>query len=276
MDYISLVIVIILLLCAVVYFAFLFLLSLIDDITIAFLNRPLYVHFYLNPKKISSIQRSILMQNMPFYAKLNAKQRTYFNHRLVKFIDRYQFIPRENLVITDEMKTIIAATYVMLTLGMRRYLVSVFDKIIIYPDEYYSEINTQNHKGEFNPRLKAVVFSWKHFIEGQEISDDNLNLGIHEFTHVIHHYSLRSQDSGALNFKKQYEKLLKEVFHLPNKERLINSNYFRIYAFTNQFEFISVIIEHYFETPDQFATEFPELFENVGRMLNLRQQKLRA
>ena len=268
MEVLVLIPVIIILVLAVVYLLFLFCLSLLDDISIALLNKPLYIHFYVNPKKITPNQQSILNQRFAFYSKLNQKQKNYFNHRLVKFINKYKFISRENLHITEEMKMQIAATYVMLTFGMRRYLISIFDKIIIYPDEYYSKFSEQNHKGEFNPAMKAVVFSWKHFYEGQQITDDNLNLGIHEFTHVIHHNSLRNQDASSLNFKKQYEKLLQEINHLPNRQRLIDSNYFRIYAFTNQFEFISVIIEHYFETPNEFQAEFPELFQNVSRMLN--------
>ncbi|MFD0777392.1 hypothetical protein ACFQZF_01445 [Flavobacterium myungsuense] len=33
---------------------------------------------------------------------------------------------------------------------------------------------------------------------------------------------------------------------------------------------MSVIIEHFFETPDQFKIEFPELYINVSKMLNVR------
>ena len=62
---------------------------------------------------------------------------------------------------------------------------------------------------------------------------------------------------------------MNEVNHAPNKHRLIDSNYFRIYAYTNQFEFISVIIEHYFETPEKFKIEFLELYSNVSKMLNI-------
>jgi len=56
-----------------------------------------------------------------------------------------------------------------------------------------------------------------------------------------------------------------------NRERLIQSNYFRVYAYTNQYEFLAVVIEHYFESPKQFKQEFPELFKNVSLMLNYKQ-----
>ena len=247
---------------------FMFLVSLLDDIWIAVFNQPIYIHLYLIPKKISDREQFILRQKFIFYNQLDEKQKKYFHHRLACFNRVYQFIPRGDFQMTKEVQTIISATYVMLTFGMRKYLVDVFDKIIIYPEEYYSAHNEQYHKGEFNHMMKAVAFSWKHFEEGYQIDNDNLNLGIHEFGHVIHHHSLRNNDGSSLLFKKYYKIIMDEVNHPPNRQRLIDSKYFRIYAYTNQFEFISVVIEHYFETPQQFEIEFPELFYNVSKMLN--------
>lgn len=252
----------------------LFFVSLMDDISIYFFNKPLYIHFYIRPKKIKPEQEFILRQKFFFYKKLTPKQKIYFHHRIESFTQKYQFISREDFIITKEVETLIAATYVMLTFGLRRYLVDAFDKIIIYPEEYLSTQRQEYFKGEFNPKMKAVVFSWKDFIAGYEIDNDNLNLGIHEFSHVVHFNSLKNNDASSLAFRKHYNQLQKEVNHPPNKERLIQSEYFRIYAYTNQYEFISVIIEHYFETPNEFKTRFPELFQNVSRMLNHKSESL--
>ena len=247
-----------------------FLFALFDELHIAIFHRPIYVHFYPKFSKISSEQEKILLERFEFYTKLSDKRKKYFNHRMSLFLKKYDFIPRENVVITEEIQVTIAATYVMLTFGMRHYLLKAFDKIIIYPEEYYSTFSEQYHKGEFNPRMKAVVFSWKHFCEGYEVNNDNLNLGIHEFTHVVHHHSLANQDGSSLNFMRQYNRILKIINHPVSRQKLIDSEYFRCYAFTNNFEFVSVAIEHYFETPNQFKQEFPVLFKHVSRMLNHR------
>ncbi|MFD0777393.1 zinc-dependent peptidase [Flavobacterium myungsuense] len=109
--------------------------------------------------------------------------------------------------MTKEVQILISATYIMLTFGMRKFIVDVFDKIIVYPDEYFSTHSEQYYKGEFNPRMKVVAFSWKHFEESFEIDNDNLNLGIHEFSHVIHHHSIRNNDGSALAFKNIIKRL---------------------------------------------------------------------
>lgn len=247
-----------------------FLFALVDELHIAAFHRPIYIHLYTNFLEISAEQEKLLTEKFEFYNKLSTKRKKYFNHRVTLFLEKYEFIPRDNIVINEEVQTIIAATYVMLTFGMRHYLLKAFDKIIIYPEEYYSTFSEQYHKGEFNSRMKAVVFSWKHFCEGYEVNNDNLNLGIHEFTHVVHHHSLANQDGSSLNFMRQYNRVLKIINHPVSRQKLIYSEYFRCYAFTNNFEFVSVAIEHYFETPNQFKQEFPVLFKHVSRMLNHR------
>jgi len=245
-----------------------FFLSLLDDISIHLFNKPLYIHLYFKPKKIGPNREFILRQKFQFYKQLTDKEKIYFHHRIACFEEKYQYISRDGFVVTEEAKTLIAATYITLTFGIRRYLTDAFDKIILYPEQYLSTQTQEYYKGEFNPKMKAVVFSWKDFIEGLEISNDNLNLGIHEFSHVVHFHSMRNNDASALTFKKHYSQLYKEVTYAPNKEKLIESDYFRIYAYTNQYEFVSVIIEHYFETPEEFKSNFPQLYNNVSWMLN--------
>lgn len=240
----------------------------IEPIYAFFFRKPIYVHFYLFPKKLKMAQIQVLHNQFQFYKKLSPKKKIYFEHRVATFIEKYTFHGKEGLQVTDEMKILIAATAVMLTFGMRNYLFTVIDKVIIYPDVYYSTINNEMHKGEFNPRMKAIVFSWKHFVEGYSINNDNLNLGLHEFGHVMHYQGLKNTDTSATIFTVTYEEIMEEVKFPANYKKLTESNYFRIYAYTNEFEFIAVILEHFFETPHQFKQEFPQLFDKVKVMIN--------
>ena len=259
------------LLFALVVAFFLFVIySIIEEKYGLLYHKPFFVHFYPTVKALDANQSYILNKKFHYYNSLSDKKKKYFEHRVATFIEKYEFIGKEDFIITDEVQVLIASTSVMLSFGLRNYLFTNFDKIVVYPTQYYSNINEAYHKGEFNPRMKAVVFSWKHFCEGYEVNNDNLNLGIHEFTHVVHHHSLYSQDASSLTFKKHYERVLTVIENPQARQKLIESEYFRVYAFTNSFEFVSVAIEHYFETPNQFKQEFPVLFKHVSRMLNHR------
>lgn len=157
----------------------------------------------------------------------------------------------------------------MLTFGKRKYITDVFDKIIIYPDIFLSTITKKMHKGEFNPQLKTVVFSWKHFKEGNLIKNDNLNLGIHEFTHIVHIKSMKRNDESSVVFKKEYKNLMNYLQNNKQvRDKIIASKYFRTYAFENQYEFIAVLVENFIETPKDFKLKFPRIYRKIKRMLN--------
>ncbi|MEW5674941.1 zinc-dependent peptidase [Flavobacterium enshiense] len=237
---------------------------------IAFYNRPLYIHFYPFSKRLTRRQRSFLKKGFVFYQRLPIKEKKYFEYRVADFIAEYEFVGKDGLMVTDEMKVLIGATSTMLTFGMKHYLYDVFERIIIYPEEYYSTMNDEYHKGEFNPLVKAIAFSWKDFIEGYSIDNDNHNLGLHEFAHALNFQAMKSNNTSMTIFSDMFKEILEEIHHPPNAKKLVESDYFRIYAYTNKFEFLAVVLEHFFETPRQFKQEFPELFHKVELMINFK------
>lgn len=232
-------------------------------------KKPLYRHLYGKLKKLAPSQKAILKHQFIFFKKLPPKEQAYFEHRVASFIKDKHFIGREGLLITDEMRVLIAATAVMLTFGFRDFYIGLIGKIFIYPDEFFSNMNQTYHKGEFNPRLETLVFSWKHFLEGYDITNDNLNLGIHEFAHAIHLNSIKERDVSSTIFADSFRELTALLADEKElRDKLIASEYFRDYAFTNQYEFIAVIIENFIETPHAFRSQFPKVYAKTKQMLN--------
>ena len=239
-----------------------------EPIYILIFKKPVFLYWYPFPKKLSINQEYTLENEFPFYKKLSPKKKIYFKHRLKSFLIKYQFIGKENIFVTDEMKILIAGSYVMLTFGLRNYLVQVFDKIIIYPKVYLSTVNQTYHKGEFNAKMKAVVFSWEDFKLGHDIVNDNLHLGLHEFTHALHFHCLRSKDPSAVIFFDEFNNVVQYYKDKVLLAQLIEKKYFRDYAYENQFEFLSVVLEHYFSTPEEFKDKHPALFDSIVTMIN--------
>ncbi len=233
-------------------------------------KKPLYIHYYPFPRKLTETQKNILQKEFHFYKNLSDKRKTYFEHRVSTFLTKYKFAGYEISVENDEVKMIVAGTYVMLTFGMRQYLTTVFDKIIIYPNIYYSKVNEAYHKGEFNPHMKAIVFSWADFLSGHQITNNNINLGLHEFTHALHISSKKRQYSSDVIFVDEFNSILDYLQDDDFRKKMLNDSYFRDYAYENQFEFLAVLLEHFFETPDDFKRFYPELFEHVKRMINFQ------
>lgn len=231
-------------------------------------NKPLYIHWYPFPRKLSLSQKEILEQEFVFYQKLSDKRKKYFEYRVASFIYKYHFNGMADIIITDQIKVLVASTAVMLTFGMRRYLIDAFETIEIYPKVYFSTITQEFHKGEFNPQLKTLGFSWEDFLQGFQLETDNVNLGLHEFAHAVHFHGLKSRDQSSIVFSDGYVNIQHYLVRPNVLKLLVASNYFRIYAYTNQIEFLAVVLEHFFETPQAFKKEFPELFEKVRLMIN--------
>jgi Mlc titration factor MtfA (ptsG expression regulator) len=227
-------------------------------------------HVYLRKRTLTKPQKSILRKNFKFYQKLSSKHQSYFEHRVFKIIRGTEFIGND-IEVRDEMKIIIAATLVKLTFGLRDYNIGSVERIVFYPEEFYSQTNKAYHKGEFNLGMKALVFSWKDVLHGYEIEDDNLNLAIHEYTHAIHFHYLgtRSNNTSAAIFLESYVELSNMLDNDPElKTKLVQSKFLRDYAFTNQFEFLSVIMETFIESPEDFKRQFPRIYNKTREMLN--------
>ncbi|MFT5893039.1 MAG: Mlc titration factor MtfA (ptsG expression regulator) [Dokdonia sp.] len=219
-------------------------------------------------RKLSRKQKETLTKEFSFYTLLTTKEKRRFEHRVASFIKDKEFIGRENLEVTDPMKVLIAAVGCMLTFGRKNYKYALVDHILIYPKVFYSSTNDDYHKGEFNPRQKALVLSWEDFEIGYRITDDNLNLGIHEFMHALQLDAKQRNDIDGLRFERQFQKILRRLTDQDLKDKLDEVAYFRAYAFTNQFEFMAVLAEYFIESPKDFKRHFPQLYAYQKCLLN--------
>lgn len=230
-------------------------------------KKPLIVFGHLQNKKISDTDKKVLHQHNHFYQKLKPKYKTYFEHRVATFIEKTEFSTRD-ISLNSEMKLTIAAVYIQLTFGMKNYLNQLIQQIIIYPDIYLSTHTNAYYKGEFNPKLKTIVFSWSDFKSGIDIKNDNLNLGLHEFTHALHFQTLKSDKSAHVLFRESLQNLFTSFSDETLRNEVLNSGFLREYAFENQYEFVAVLLEHFFESPEELKQKFPSIYKKVKEMIN--------
>lgn len=215
-------------------------------------------------------QKEFLKENYIFYKNLSTKNQRLFEHRVLKFIEHHHFVGKDSFQITQKIELLIAGTAIMLSFGFSEYLYSLFSTIIIYPKDYYSAETEQNHKGETNPRFGVVVFSWEHFKAGLAIEDDNLHLGLHEFTHALHFSYKHTRTRQGIRFLNNFDKILSYLKETSVQKKLVKTGYIRSYAFENQYEFLAVLVEHFFETPEKFKLEHLKIFKLMLELLQIR------
>jgi Mlc titration factor MtfA (ptsG expression regulator) len=207
----------------------------------------------------------VLEKHFAYYRTLTPAQKTEFNQRVADFLYEKEFISRGKLEITDEMKVLVAACAVQLTFGLSPVYLSHFDKIILYPDEYYSLVNRDYHVGEVNAG-GIIVLSWKHFVEGYFYPNDSLNVGLHEMAHALLLENRRyGEDFLAPEHVKEF---FQQAKHEYRKIQEGEESILRKYAGSNIAELFAVAVETFFENPKEMNAEAPQLYQSMKNLLN--------
>ncbi|MDC1395759.1 zinc-dependent peptidase [Bacteroidia bacterium] len=229
------------------------------------ISNPDYVRMPKYKRFVWKIHRLQVALN-PYYKHLSKEGKVKFISRLIHLFPKKQFVGREGENITLEKKIIILSALVQLTFGLKKYVLPRFEVIAIYPSDFYSRLLDVQVKGLTFSR-GHILLSWFDTLKGFYKPKDNLNLAIHEWSHalVIDH----SHDTS----KRMYATLNTRSDDLQSYYHDIKSNkdmypYLREYGFTNEHEFFAVCAEHFFETPEEFIREMPDVYVIFTALLN--------
>jgi len=207
----------------------------------------------------------VLRKKTLFYRYLPYQIRKKFIRRVKNFIDNHDFEGHEGLAVTDEMRILVSAAAVHLTLGLSDYEMRDFRRIFIYPDVYYSGYSKTINRGETNSH-GIITLTWRFVEEGFDDQSDKKNLGYHEFAHAL----LLQHSGGMLNdrnFDLGYEQFCYMIREEHLAHRVEEAGFIRDYAFTNIMEFFAVSAECFLESPEVMKEKSPELFSAMMHML---------
>jgi Mlc titration factor MtfA (ptsG expression regulator) len=226
----------------------------------------------INP--INEREKAALIKNFDFYKRLPPKSKEIFEVRTAYFREIKTFVPRSMPEVTEEMKLLISACAVKLTFGYPKIFLSYFKYIVVFPDQYFNSAAQRYHKGEVNPKDRAIVLSWRHFVHGYAFND-GVNLGLHEMAHALRLENVvENKEFDFINPKtlKAWQTLAQEEIKAVREGTDI---FFRSYAGTNYEEFFAVAVESFFERPREFRNRKPELYESLSNLLNQDPMNLR-
>jgi len=207
------------------------------------------------------------MQWNNYYKGLSGSNKKIFQIRTILFLRTTNFYSENGFAITNEMKLIISSAFVQITFGLSRDILSKFKNIFIAPHAYKYKNGNKVYDGDVNSITKIINLSWPAVEKGFKISNDGLNLTIHEFGHCLilenseRSYLSKIFDDTELELWKGLAKI--KIIKIKNgRNRLL-----RNYAGTNLIELFSVSLEIFFERPNDFWSKEPELFHSMRRLL---------
>lgn len=217
--------------------------------------------------KVDPERKEFLAKNFNYYKSLSSRDRQTFERRVQKFISMKNFESREGLEVTMEMETLVAAAAIQVTFGYPSVYLEQFDRIILYPDAYYSTINDAYHRGEVHTR-GVIVLSWKNLVEGYLEYGDGRNLALHEMAHALKISDIQAgkgYDFLDRDLLHAFIRHAREEMHLIAEGK---PSFFRKYAATNDHEFFAVAIENFFEKPEAFRDFHSPLYDSLVDLMN--------
>ena len=209
----------------------------------------------------------ILNKRISFYRHLSANGKAKFIHRINHLLTIKKFVTKSNLVLTEEIKIVVCAAMVQVTYGLSEYKLDNIKGFIIHPTIFYSSIIKKHLKGGTPPE-GMMVLSWKDLEHGFLIENDKFNLGLHEVAHALK-LSLKYAYDFDVTFASYQNKW--EEFGIIEflKMKRGNESFLRKYGGVNEHEFFAVCVEYFFEVPEQFQYNLPQIFYQLSILLNL-------
>lgn len=213
--------------------------------------------------------RTLLVQYVAFYNRLNPPQKNRFEERVHTFLLNVQIVGIDTEV-THLDRILIASGAVIPIFGFDAWHYSNLHMVEVHPDKFLIPNTTQYANGlvGWGKMEGKVKLSRKALIEGFYNNNDQKNVAIHEFVHVLDMQDGKIDGKMAKVIQEIDLKPWLQIIHTKMKTIQTGNSSIRDYASTSNAEFLAVVSEFFFENPDKLEREHPELYRMLDGFYN--------
>jgi hypothetical protein len=203
--------------------------------------------------------REVLRDRYDHYDRLPVDRRARFEDDVRLFLAQKRITGVE-VAVTDELRLLVAASAVTLSLGWPEYDWDQLAEVLLYPqafDRDYS-FESQDLAGQAHP-WGTVILSVPALLESFADPDDAYHVGIHEFAHLldVDHTHFDGIPVG-LPYQRNAEWVTlveKEMERLRRRKSVLDP-----YGSEDPVEFLAVAVEAFFEAPLEMRQRHRELY----------------
>jgi Mlc titration factor MtfA (ptsG expression regulator) len=227
-----------------------------------------------------AVWRKVLRSRVPLVSRLPVDLQLQLKKHMQVFVAEKNFIGCAGLVITDEIRVVVAAQACLLLLNRKTDYFGNVRQILVYPAAFVVRRTSIESGGVQQERSHAlageswsqgqVILSWQDTLEGSAVSDDGRNVVIHEFAHQL------DQENGAAHGAPphspgdgQYSaRRWSEVFHaafaqLQAEVARGHQGLLNHYGAQDPAEFFAVVSEAFYEQPQALEHTYPALYKEL-------------
>jgi hypothetical protein len=203
--------------------------------------------------------RAVLLERYDHFERLDSAWRARFEDDVRIFLAEKR-ITGVGIEPTDELRLLVAASAVTLSVGWPEYEWDHLTEVLLYPDDFDRDyaFGGDERSGEAHP-WGTVIFSVPSLLESFEVPDDAYHVGIHEFAHLLDvdqtHFDgipvgLRSEQ--AREWVAVAEREMERLRH--------GRSAFDEYGAHDPVEFLGVAVEAFFEVPQVVRRRHREVY----------------
>ena len=215
-----------------------------------------------NPPQMSQQMRLMFNQKSKFYQPLSADEKTRFRDRIGLYLMANDFMPMGQFKKDDgiplDIRTFIAAGAMRLTFGKENFLMSKYERIIIYPGAFPSPQYPENyHSSEIFDEDGVIMFSGNHVMESFMNPKQYYDVTIHEYAKIF----MKSYTEWET---PQIDNIWENLQTISG----ISKDALHQYINLPKIDPIPVSIHHFFHYPEKFIEVLPTVFEKYKIIFN--------
>jgi Mlc titration factor MtfA (ptsG expression regulator) len=204
--------------------------------------------------------RAFLLERYDHYERMDAAWRARFEDDLRLALAETR-VTGIGVDVSDELRLLVAASLVTLSVGWRDYEWDQLTEVLLYPDDFDRDyvFGGSERAGEAHP-WGTVIFSVPSLLESFEIPDDAYHVGIHEFAHLLDvdqtHFDGIPVGLGGARAREWVQLAEKEMERLRQGRSAFDD-----YGANDPVEFLGVAVEAFFEIPQVVRRRHREVYE---------------
>lgn len=239
----------------------------------------LFLPRYLRRRRIaeaplSEADRALLEQHVSFYSGLSPDDRRTYETDIAIFLAEHRIEGVDDVVVSRLVELLVAATAVRLIFRRPDWEYRDFGTILVYPGGFRNDGSySTDISGDESVAVGLVhsagnvILSLPHLLAGFKTDNDGLNVGYHEFAHVLDGFRPDGVPAAlTLGAYRPWVEVMQREFEKVHKGRSV----LRSYAGTDPAEFFACAVEAFFEQPARVLEKAPDLYRELSVFFNQR------
>jgi Mlc titration factor MtfA (ptsG expression regulator) len=214
--------------------------------------------------------QEMLMDYVPFYASLDEKGREYFEERFEKFLVAVK-ITGANAEVEDLDRVLIGAAAVIPVFYIPDWEYVNLREVLLYPGNFNTDFEQHGQERTISGMvgtgaMQNVMILSKWEVRQGFLYKDNRNVAIHEFVHLIDKMDGTLDGVPEILLERKYVSRWRELIEETMLAIRQGRSDIEPYGATSAVECFAVISEYFFEQPELFQSNHPELCELLNRI----------